>query len=190
MDNISRLMNPRSVAVIGASGDAQKTSGRPIAFLRKHGFEGRLYPVNPRYVEIDGITCYPNIAALPEVPDAAIILLGPDRANQAVAELAALGTAAAIVLAGGYSEAGEDGVARQQALQEARGTMRILGPNTIGLINLTDGITLSASGALGGSTALRARATCTLLPRMSSSIQSSSLTTCSTLLIKRSWLAA
>lgn len=148
MDNISRLMNPRSVAVIGASGDAQKTSGRPIAFLRKHGFEGRLYPVNPRYVEIDGITCYPNIAALPEVPDAAIILLGPDRANQAVAELAALGTAAAIVLAGGYSEAGEDGVARQQALQEARGTMRILGPNTIGLINLTDGITLSASGAL------------------------------------------
>jgi len=148
MDNISRLMNPRSVAVIGASGDAQKTSGRPITFLRKHGFEGRLYPVNPRYAEIDGLTCYPNIAALPEVPDAAIILLGPDRANQAVAELAALGTAAAIVLAGGYSEAGEEGVARQQALEAVRGSMRILGPNTIGLINLTQGITLSASGAL------------------------------------------
>lgn len=148
MDNISRLMNPRSVAVIGASGDAQKTSGRPIAFLRKHGFEGRLYPVNPRYTEIDGLTCYPSIAALPEVPDAAIILLGPERANQAVAELAAMGTPAAIVLAGGYGEAGEEGIARQQALQKARGNMRILGPNTIGLINLTQGITLSASGAL------------------------------------------
>ena len=148
MDNISRLMNPRSVAVIGASGDAQKTSGRPIAFLRKHGFEGRLYPVNPRYTEIDGLTCYPSIAALPEVPDAAIILLGPERANQAVAELAAMGTPAAIVLAGGYGEAGEAGIARQQALQQARGNMRILGPNTIGLINLTQGITLSASGAL------------------------------------------
>lgn len=148
MDNISRLMNPRSVAVIGASGDAQKTSGRPIAFLRKHGFEGRLYPVNPRYTEIDGLTCYPSIAALPEVPDAAIILLGPERANQAVAELAAMGTPAAIVLAGGYGEAGEAGVARQQALYKARGNMRILGPNTIGLINLTQGITLSASGAL------------------------------------------
>ena len=148
MDNISRLMNPRSVAVIGASGDAQKTSGRPIAFLRKHGFEGRLYPVNPRYTEIDGLTCYPSIAALPEVPDAAIILLGPERANQAVAELAAMGTPAAIVLAGGYGEAGEAGVARQQALHKARGNMRILGPNTIGLINLTQGITLSASGAL------------------------------------------
>ncbi|PIB42397.1 6-carboxyhexanoate--CoA ligase [Pseudomonas sp. 2822-15] len=148
MDNISRLMNPRSVAVIGASGDAQKTSGRPIAFLRKHGFEGRLYPVNPRYTEIDGLTCYPSIAALPEVPDAAIILLGPERANQVVAELAAMGTPAAIVLAGGYGEAGEEGIARQQALQKARGNMRILGPNTIGLINLTQGITLSASGAL------------------------------------------
>ncbi|WP_055135941.1 acetate--CoA ligase family protein [Pseudomonas corrugata] len=148
MDNISRLMNPRSVAVIGASGDAQKTSGRPIAFLRKHGFEGRLYPVNPRYTEIDGLTCYPTIAALPEVPDAAIILLGPERANQAVAELAAMGTPAAIVLAGGYGEAGETGIARQHALQKARGNMRILGPNTIGLINLTQGITLSASGAL------------------------------------------
>ncbi|NVZ70763.1 acetate--CoA ligase family protein [Pseudomonas costantinii] len=148
MDNISRLMNPRSVAVIGASGDAQKTSGRPIAFLRKHGFEGRLYPVNPRYTEIDGLTCYPSIGTLPEVPDAAIILLGPERANQAVAELAAMGTPAAIVLAGGYGEAGEEGIARQQALQKARGNMRILGPNTIGLINLTQGITLSASGAL------------------------------------------
>lgn len=148
MDNISRLMNPRSVAVIGASGDAQKTSGRPIAFLRKHGFEGRLYPVNPRYTEIDGLACYPSIAALPEVPDAAIILLGPERANQAVTELAAMGTPAAIVLAGGYGEAGAEGVARQQALQNARGNMRILGPNTIGLINLTQGITLSASGAL------------------------------------------
>lgn len=148
MDNISRLMDPRSVAVIGASGDAQKTSGRPIAFLRKHGFKGRLYPVNPRYTEIDGLTCYPSIAALPEVPDAAIILLGPERANQAVAELAAMGTPAAIVLAGGYGEAGEEGIARQQALQKARGNMRILGPNTIGLINLTQGITLSASGAL------------------------------------------
>lgn len=148
MDNISRLMNPRSVAVIGASGDAQKTSGRPIAFLRKHGFEGRLYPVNPRYTEIDGLACYPSIAALPEVPDAAIILLGPERANQAVAELAAMGTPAAIVLAGGYGEAGAEGIARQQALQNARGNMRILGPNTIGLINLTQGITFSASGAL------------------------------------------
>ncbi|WVV49101.1 CoA-binding protein [Pseudomonas sp. NA13] len=76
MNQIARLLSPASVAVIGASGDSRKTSGRPIAFLRKHGFEGRLYPVNPRYEQIDGLRCYPSVAELPEVPDVAIILLG------------------------------------------------------------------------------------------------------------------
>ncbi|WP_447733070.1 acetate--CoA ligase family protein [Pseudomonas shirazensis] len=148
MDQISRLLSPASVAVIGASGDARKTSGRPIAFLRKHGFEGRLYPVNPRYEEIDGLRCYPSVDALPEVPDVAIILLGPERANQAVADLARRGCPAAIVLAGGYGETGTVGALRQDELKVARGAMRILGPNTIGLVNLTDRVTLSASGAL------------------------------------------
>ena len=148
MNQIKRLLSPTSVAVIGASGDARKTSGRPIAFLRKHGFEGRVYPVNPRYEEIDGLRCYPSVDALPEVPDVAIILLGPERANQAVADLAARGCPAAIVLAGGYGETGETGALRQEELKAARGSMRILGPNTIGLVNLTERITLSASGAL------------------------------------------
>lgn len=148
MNQISRLLSPSSVAVIGASGDARKTSGLLIAFLRKHGFQGRLYPVNPRYEEIDGLRCYASVAELPEVPDVALILLGPERANQAVAELSARGCAAAIVLAGGYGETGADGLQRQQALDAARGQMRILGPNTIGLVNLTERITLSASGAL------------------------------------------
>jgi acyl-CoA synthetase (NDP forming) len=148
MNPIARLLSPVSVAVIGASGDPRKTSGRPIAFLRKHGFQGRLYPVNPRYDEIDDLRCYPSVAELPEVPDVAIILLGPARANQAVAELAARGCAAAIVLAGGYGETGAEGAVRQDELQAVRGSMRILGPNTIGLVNLTERITLSASGAL------------------------------------------
>lgn len=148
MSALDRLLSPASVAVIGASGDARKTSGRPIAFLRKHGFQGRLYPVNPRYEEIDSLRCYPSIAELPEVPDVAVILLGAERANQAVAELAALGCAAAIVLAGGYGETGESGIRRQAELQAARGSMRILGPNTIGLVNVSERITLSASGAL------------------------------------------
>lgn len=148
MNKIARLLSPASVAVIGASGDVRKTSGRPIAFLRKHGFQGRLYPVNPRYDDIDGLRCYPSIAELPEVPDVAIILLGSARANQAVAQLAVLGCPAAIVLAGGYGETGSEGAARQEELKSVRGSMRILGPNTIGLVNLTDRITLSASGAL------------------------------------------
>ncbi len=145
---ISRLMRPRSVAVIGASADAGKTAGRPIAYLRKHGFEGDIYPVNPRVDHIDGLRCYPDVASLPGVPDVGIVLLGAERAHKAVQELSARGTAAAIVLASGYSETGAEGVRRQAQLIEAAGSMRILGPNTIGLVNLTDSIVLSASGAL------------------------------------------
>ncbi len=148
MNTINRLLRPRSVAVIGASGDPTKTAGRPVSYLLKHGFPGAIYPVNPKIDRIGELACYRDVASLPEVPDVGIVLLGAERAHQAVRELAARGTAAAIVLASGYTETGEEGARRQQQLMEAAGTMRILGPNTIGLVNLTDNIVLSATGAL------------------------------------------
>ncbi len=148
MNAISRLLKPRSVAIIGASADANKTAGRPVSYLVKHGFVGDIYPVNPKVNRIGDLTCYPDIASLPEVPDVGIVLLGAERAHLAVRDLAARGTAAAIVLASGYTETGEVGAQRQKQLIEAAGSMRILGPNTIGLVNLTDNIVLSATGAL------------------------------------------
>ncbi|HEY4066815.1 MAG TPA: acetate--CoA ligase family protein [Burkholderiaceae bacterium] len=148
IDALSRLMKPRSVAVIGASADAAKTAGRPVSYLVKHGFAGPIYPVNPKVERIGALPCYADIASLPEVPDVAIVLLGAERAHVAVRELAARGCGAAIVLASGYSETGEKGAQRQRELIEAAGTMRLLGPNTIGLVNLSDNIVLSASGAL------------------------------------------
>lgn len=148
MRTIENLIRPRSVAVIGASADPTKLTGRPIGYLRKHGFAGTIYPVNPRVTEIDGLRCYPDVASLPEAPDVAIVLLAQERAQSAIEALAARGTSAAIVLAGGFGETGEAGKQRQAALIAAAGTMRILGPNTIGLVNLTDRVTLSATAAL------------------------------------------
>ncbi|MCY1339633.1 Protein lysine acetyltransferase Pat [compost metagenome] len=148
MNAIQRLVSPRSVAVIGASADPSKTAGRPVSYLRKHGFSGAIYPVNPKVESIDGLRCYPDIASLPEVPDVGIVLLGAERAHLAVRDLAARGAGAAIVLASGYTETGAEGARRQAELIEAAGSMRLLGPNTIGLVNLTDNIPLSASGAL------------------------------------------
>lgn len=148
MNGLQKLLRPRSVAVVGASADPAKTSGRPVAYLQKHGFQGRIYPVNPKASEIAGLRCYPDVRALPEAPDVAIVLLSAQHTQQAVRDLADIGTGAAIVLASGYSETGEEGARRQRELREAAGSMRILGPNTIGLVNLTDRITLSASGAL------------------------------------------
>ena len=148
MDAISRLLKPRSVAVVGASGDASKTAGRPVSYLVKHSFAGEIYPVNPKADRIGKLACYPDVASLPAVPDVGIVLLGAERAHLAVRDLAARGCTAAIVLASGYTETGEEGARRQKQLMEAAGSMRILGPNTIGLVNLTDNIVLSATGAL------------------------------------------
>ena len=103
---ISRLLKPRSVAIIGASGDPLKTSGRPAAYLLKHGYAGKIFPVNPKLDRIGVWPCYPDIASLPEVPDVAIVLLGAEHAHVAVRALAALGTPCAIVLASGYGETG------------------------------------------------------------------------------------
>jgi acetate---CoA ligase (ADP-forming) len=147
-DAVARLLNPRSVAVVGASADPSKTSGLPVAYLSKRGFAGSIYPVNPRVDRIGELVCYRDAASLPSVPDVALVLLGVERAHHAVRELAARGTPAAIVLASGYSETGEEGARRQKQLIEAAGSMRILGPNTIGLVNLTDNIVLSATSAL------------------------------------------
>ena len=148
MDQISKLLRPQSVAVIGASADPNKTAGRPIAYLQKMGFNGSIFPVNPKNNEINGLRSYPDITSLPATPDVGVVLLGADRAHLAVRDLAQKGCSAAIVLASGYAETGEEGVARQSELLSAAGNMRILGPNTIGLVNLTDKIVLSASGAL------------------------------------------
>ncbi|CAN0474748.1 unnamed protein product, partial [Discosporangium mesarthrocarpum] len=146
--SLERLFRPRSVALVGASSDPAKIGGRPLHFLVKHGFTGEIWPVNPRVAEIGGIRCYPDIESLPGAPDVAMVLVGPAYAEESIGALAAQGTGAAIVLAGGFAESGDDGAARQAALVEAAGGMRLLGPNTIGLLNMTDGITLSASGAL------------------------------------------
>ncbi|MBS7791657.1 acetate--CoA ligase family protein [Roseococcus sp. SDR] len=148
MSALAALLRPRSVAVIGASADPAKMTGRPIGYLQRHGFAGAIWPVNPRAESIAGLPCFADVAALPGAPDAAIVLLGPERAEAAVRDLAQRGCQAAIVLASGYGEASEEGARRQEALKLAAGPMRLLGPNTIGLVNLTDGIMLSATGAL------------------------------------------
>src|SRR3569623_3476512 len=143
-----RLLRPKSVAIVGASADTAKQTGRPLAYLEKYGFAGAIYPVNPRVERIGEHRCYADIAALPQAPDAASVLLGAERVTEAVRSLAARGTAAAIVLASGFGESGPEGRARQEALRRAAGPMRLLGPNTIGLVNVTDRVVLSASNAL------------------------------------------
>jgi predicted CoA-binding protein len=148
MGPLDNLLRPRSVAIIGASADAAKLAGRPLLYLEKYGFRSDIWPVNPRYEAIGGHRCYPEIAALPQPPDVAMVLVGMSKVTEAVRQLAAIGTETAIVLASGFGESGPEGKARQDELKQAAGAMRLLGPNTIGLVNVTDGVVLSASNAL------------------------------------------
>ena len=150
LQSLDFLFNPRSVAIVGASADPNKTGGRPINYLLKHGYAGRIYPINPKVESISGLQCYASVADLPEAPDAAIVLLGAERAPQAVGELAQIGTKLAIVLASGFGEAGAAGQELQNRMADSAAGMRILGPNTIGAMDLKAGIVLSASGALEG----------------------------------------
>ena len=153
--SIHTLFRPRSVAVVGASADPSKTAGLPIRFLRKQGFSGKIFPVNPRVGDIDGLKCYANIGDLPDRPDVALVLLSAARTIDAIRELSAKGTQYAIVLASGFGETGEEGRDRQARLLDAAGSMRLLGPNTIGLVNVSDGVSLSASGALASDKILK-----------------------------------
>lgn len=141
-------MVPQSIAVIGASTDPQKTAGKPIFYLQKNEYRGKIFPVNPKVETIAGLKCYPDIASLPETPDVAIILVGTDAAIAAVAALAKIITPVAIVLTSGFAETGPEGLLKQEELLRAAGKMRLLGPNTMGMVNIIDQITLSPSGAL------------------------------------------
>ncbi|MEQ9198658.1 MAG: CoA-binding protein, partial [Rhodospirillales bacterium] len=148
MTSMDMLFRPTSVAIVGASSDPDKLNGRPVTYLQRHGYKGRIFPINPRIDAIGDLKCYADARDLPIAPDLGLVLVGANRVIDAVRQLADRGTRAAIILASGFGETGEEGRARQTELMTAAGDMRILGPNTIGLVNLTDGIMLSASGAM------------------------------------------
>ena len=135
--SLDSLLKPTSVAVIGASSDPTRIGGRPIHYMREQGFRGDILPVNPNRAEIQGFPAYPSIAALPRVPDTAIVAVPTALAIQAVDELGARGVKSAIVFTAGFAEMGAAGETAQAALIAAarRHGMRLLGPNCLGLFN-------------------------------------------------------
>ena len=148
---LERLLNPRSVAVIGASDDPSRIGGRPIASMRKLGYTGRILPVNPNRREVQGLPAWPSVAALPEVPDVAIVAVPSGQVLEVVTALGERGVPAAILFSAGFAEVGGDGVAMQAELVAAarRTGMRLLGPNSLGLVNLHTGFVGSFSSLAG-----------------------------------------
>jgi acetate---CoA ligase (ADP-forming) len=135
-------LNPRSIAVIGASDNANKIGGRPLAFLKRFGFKGKVYPVNPTRDQVQGLRCWPDFSALPEVPDAVVIAVPGEQAVEAVRQCATAGVSVAVVMASGFGETADPKAIAQerQMVQAARSAgMRIVGPNSQGLANFGTG---------------------------------------------------
>ncbi|UOD50457.1 acetate--CoA ligase family protein [Orrella daihaiensis] len=135
--SLNRLLCPQTVAVIGASEDASRIGGKPIAYMLKQGFAGTILPVNPKRETVQGLKAYPSIDALPETPDVAIVAVPASAVLDTVTALAKRGCAGAILFSAGFAEIGEKGAALQDeivAMAKAHG-MRLIGPNSLGMIN-------------------------------------------------------
>jgi acyl-CoA synthetase (NDP forming) len=145
MPDLSALLYPRSVAVIGASSNLNSLSGRPIKHLLAGDPDITIYPVNPKRDDVGGLRCYPDISAVPEAPDVVLILTPASTVPRALAAAGERGAKAAIVISAGFAETGETGrLAQQQLTSIARKyDMALVGPNTIGLHDYQRGLPLS-----------------------------------------------
>jgi len=143
------LFAPRGVALIGSSDDPAKPSARPLRFLRKHGFGGAVYPINPRRDTVLGERAWRDLSEVPGPVDHAFILTGTDMVVDAVEACGRAGVTVATILADGFADAGPEGAARQAALCDrarAHG-VRLIGPNSLGVAVPSTGLALTGNAA-------------------------------------------
>lgn len=153
MHDLDALFNPRSLAIVGASSDPKKLSGRAIHYMKTYGFTGKLYPVNPSSPEIQGLTAYPSVSAIPDAVDQAVIIVPSSRVEESLRDCAKKGVKVVQVLSSGFGEMGPEGKAAQDQLVEIarKAGMRMVGPNSLGALSPSNGLfaTFSTSFARG-----------------------------------------
>lgn len=137
MSKLDFFFSPKSIAIIGASKDKNK-GGYIILNNVKKGFKGKIYPVNPKYSEIDGIKCYKDVSSIPEEIDLAIVFIPSSKVLPIVEDLAKKQVKGIIIESGGFAESGEEGKSIQQRLLELKNKtgVRIWGPNCMGLVDM------------------------------------------------------
>ncbi|WP_168788214.1 acetate--CoA ligase family protein [Paraburkholderia aromaticivorans] len=144
MNDLRRLIDPRTIAVVGASETPGSFGQRTLANLAAFG--GKVFGVNPKYRETVGFPCVPTLADLPESPDCVVMCVSQSLVEPTLEEAIAIGAGGAIVYASGYAETGRpDRVAAQERLVDIarRGGIRIAGPNCVGLANVRSGAAMN-----------------------------------------------
>jgi len=154
---IDRFFHPASVAVVGASRARGKTGHEVLVSLKRGGFEGKIFPVNPRADTIEGLTCYADLPAIGETPDLVVIAVPKAHVHGVIEQCARLGTKAVIIITAGFKESGDEGATlERQILRTAqRAGIRLIGPNCLGImaprskLNASFGGDLPAPGVIG-----------------------------------------
>ena len=171
-DGVDALFRPESIAIVGASENIDRISGRLLYYLERHGYANPIYPINPRRNEVRGLTCYPSLLDVPEPIDLVLVMLAAEHSIDVIRQAGQIGARAAVVYGSGFAETGPEGESLQEQLSAAAREegVRVLGPNCQGVINLAQGVAasftrsldltplragsvayLGQSGALGGS---------------------------------------
>ncbi len=147
---LKTLLNPRSVAVIGASEDQTKFGGRLYKTLLQHRYQGTVYPINPARDTLFDLKTFPNVAATPEAPDMVIMALPRDKVKAEIVACAERGAKAGIIITSKFSDAGPQGAALEREIVDAarQHGMRLIGPNCLGLISPVNKLVLCSSPAL------------------------------------------
>jgi acyl-CoA synthetase (NDP forming) len=142
------LFAPRSVALVGASGDAAKNTARPQRFLLKHGFAGRIFPINATRPVVLDLPAFKTLDEVTEKIDHAFIMV--EDVEAALEDCGRKGVPVASVFSDGFADVGDAGMARQQHLAARAKALgvRLLGPNSMGMINLTGRVALSPNAVL------------------------------------------
>jgi len=147
---IEYLFRPRSIALIGASADAGKHSALPQKHLTLHGYKGSIYPINPGRDVIQGLKAYPKVSDVGTQVDHAYIMLPTEHVLSAVKDCVNANVACITIMSNGFSEAGPEGIRRQEELMRLlSGThTRLLGPNALGVVDLHANVALTANEVL------------------------------------------
>ena len=180
---LEKLLAPRSVAVVGASDDIKAPGGRVLRYLLSYGYSGEIYPVNPKRDLVQGRRAYASVADLPGRVDLAVIVVPAAAALEALRQCGELKVPIALVGSAGFAEAGPEGTQLQARLASiaAEYGIRLIGPNTNGIVNCRNGLAatftpsldqdglsivdgplaiVSQSGAIGGAVSWSRRLMC------------------------------